>query len=452
MKKGDIIELELIDIANGGDCVGRYQGLAVFVAAGIPGEKVSVRVTERKKSYARAELLEINEEVETRVDPECAVYGACGGCQLMHIDYEEQLKYKQKMVKDLLERIAKLDRIEVEPVIGSEFPFSYRNKAQFPLSLDKEGKIVTGFYQQGTHKVVVHHNCGIQHPLINRTVNTTLDILNDYNLTVYDETLHSGVLRHLIIRVGICTNQVLLTIVTSDKQLPFADEISKRVMEEMTEVVGVIQNINPEQTNVIMGNEDRILSGNDYYIDYIGKTKYAISSHSFFQVNTLQTKKLYDQIVKFLSLEGNETVVDAYCGIGSISLYIAGNTGRVIGIEEVSDAIEDAEHNAEINNIDNCSFIIGKVEKELPELIKEGIKPDLLVFDPPRKGLDKQVIEITISVKPKRIVYVSCNPATLARDLKLFKEHYQVKKVQPVDMFPQTYHVESVVLLERKEA
>ncbi|MFP4662268.1 MAG: 23S rRNA (uracil(1939)-C(5))-methyltransferase RlmD [Halanaerobiales bacterium] len=450
MKKGDILELELIDIANGGDCVARYQGMAVFVAGGIPGEKVSVRITEKKKSYARAELLEIIKTVEERVDPECAVFGACGGCQLMHIDYQKQLKFKQKMLKDLLERMAKLERVEVQEVIGSEYPFSYRNKAQFPLTTDAKAQIVTGFYKQGTHQVVVHHNCGIQHPLINRTVSTTLEILNDYNLTVYNEALHKGILRHLVVRVGICTNQVLLTIVTLEKQLPFADEISKRICKEIPEVVGVLQNINPEKTNVIMGSKDRLLSGKDYYIDYIGKIKYAISSRSFFQVNTLQTKKLYEQIVKFLALEGDETVLDAYCGIGSISLYIAGNTGKVIGIEEVPEAIIDAEKNAEINGIDNCTFMTGKVEDELPLLIEEGIRPDLIVFDPPRKGLDQQVIDTTITAKPRRIIYVSCNPATLARDLKMFKEYYQVQKVQAVDMFPQTYHVESVVLLESK--
>ena len=358
------------------------------------------------------------------------------------------MEYKQKMVKDLLERIAKLEKPEINPVIGSKYPFSYRNKAQFPLTTNREGEIVTGFYKQGSHQVVVHNNCQIQHPLINRIINETIVILNEYKFSVYNEELHKGVLRYLLVRVGICTNQALLTIVTSQSKLPTGHEIARRIREAVPEIVGVLQNINQNKTNVIIGGKTKVLSGQDFYIDFIGDIKYAISAPSFFQVNTLQTNVLYDLVVQFASFTGNELVVDAYCGIGSISLYLAKKVKRVIGIEEVQEAINDAEKNAAINNINNCTFITGKVEEELPLLMRQGIKPDLLVFDPPRKGLDQGVIKAVLKTKPAKIIYVSCNPATLARDLAIFKDKYTIQKVQAVDMFPNTYHIENVVLME----
>lgn len=451
IKKGDIIEIDLVDIANGGDCIGRYQGLAVFVPGGVPGERISARVIEKKKSYARAELLEVIKEVKTRVNPECPVFGACGGCQLQHIDYKEQLKYKEKMVRDLLERVAKLDEVNVQPTIGAEYPFAYRNKAQFPLTRNQEGNIVTGFFKRGTHQVVAHNDCHIQHPLINKIADKTLEILNKFNISVYDEKMHKGLLRHLLVRVGVCTNQGLLTIITSRSSLPYQNEISDEIMKEIPEIVGVIQNINREKTNVIMGKKIKLLAGQDHYIDYIGNIKYAVTYRSFFQVNTLQTKILYDTIHQFANLTGQEVIVDAYCGIGSISLYLAKEAKKVIGIEVISEAIEDAEKNVDLNGINNCSFITGSVEKELPLLLKKGIRPDLVIFDPPRKGLDQDVIKSVLKVKPTKLIYVSCNPATLARDIGLFKDEYLVKKVQPVDMFPNTYHVESVVLMELKK-
>lgn len=452
LHKGDIIDIELVDLANGGDAVGRYEGLAVFIPGGIPGELVKVRIVEKKKNYARGEIVEILRAARERIKPDCPVFGACGGCQLQHIAYENQLEYKRKMVKDLLERIGKLEDAEVEPVFPAAHPFLYRNKAQFPLAKDRDGKIIAGFYERGSHEIVPLESCLIQHPLINRTMKITLEILNDYpDLTVYNEIEHKGLLRHLVIRAGICTNQVLLILVTSGEELPHAEEVAERVMREMPEIVGVLQNINPERTNVILGQETRIIAGQDYYLDYIGNIKFAVSTNSFFQVNTLQTKNLYDFVLDFAGLSGEETVIDAYCGLGSISLYLAEKAGEVIGIEEVPEAVEDAGKNARLNGIDNCRFITGKVEEKLPELLAEGIKPDLIVFDPPRKGLAKEVIDAVIGVKPERIVYVSCNPATLARDLALFKEDYRILKVQPVDMFPNTYHVECVTLMSRVE-
>lgn len=450
LNKGDIVDIELVDLANGGDSVGRYEDLVLFVPGGIPGEEVRVRIVEKKKNYARGELVEVLRPARERIKAACPVFGTCGGCQLQHIAYEKQVEYKGKMVKDLLERIGRLENIELQPALPSPQAFFYRNKAQFPLARDRDGEIIAGFYARGSHDIVPLETCPIQHPLINRTLQKSLEVLNAYpDLTVYNEKNHKGLLRHLVIRTGVCTNQVLLVLVTSGKDLPHAGEIAERIMKEIPEIVGVLQNINMERTNVILGQETRIIAGQDYYLDYIGNIKFAVSTNSFFQVNTLQTKNLYDFVLNFAGLSGEETVIDAYCGLGSISLYLADKAREVIGIEEVPVAIEDAGNNASLNDINNCRFITGKVEDKLPELLAEGIKPDLIVFDPPRKGLAKEVIDAVIEVKPERIVYVSCNPATLARDLALFKEDYRILKVQPVDMFPNTYHVECVVLITK---
>jgi len=447
LKSGDTIELDLDDLANGGDCVGHYNGLAVFVDGGIPGEKVQAKVTQKKKNYARAELIEVLDTVPSRVNPECPVFSDCGGCQLQHIDYEEQLVHKEKTIKDLLERIGGMEDVKLNSVIAAEPNLAYRNKAQFPLAEDREAKIVSGFYQQGTHQLVAYDSCHIQHPLINRIANKTLEIANEFGVSAYDEKKHKGFLRHLLVRVGICTNQAMLILVTNGNKFPLVKEISEKIMEEVPELVGIIQNINTRKTNVIMGNENKVQVGEDYYYDFIGDVKYAISPQSFFQVNTLQAAKLYDKVLEYAQLTGKELVLDAYCGIGSISLYLAKQARKVIGIEEVSEAIKDANKNAQLNEIENCEFISGKVEDKLAEILNRGENPDIIVFDPPRKGLADSVIEAVLKTLPSKIIYVSCNPATLARDLKKLTGIYDIKEVQPVDMFPHTYHVEVIIMM-----
>ncbi len=437
-------------MANGGDCVGHYNGLAVFVDGGIPGETVQVRITQKKKNYARAELIKVLDAVSTRVNPECPVFSDCGGCQLQHIDYREQLLHKEKMIKDLLERIGGMENIKISSVIAAENNLAYRNKAQFPLAEDSEGKIVSGFYQKGTHQLVAYDNCHIQHPLINRIANKAIEIANEFGISAYDEEKHKGLFRHLIVRVGVCTSHAMLIIVTNGNKFSLVKEISEKIIKEVPELVGIIQNINTRKTNVIMGNENKVQVGQDFYYDYIGDIKYAISPQSFFQVNTLQAAKLYDKVLDYAQLTGEELILDAYCGIGSISLYLSGRAKKVIGIEEVSEAIKDANKNAQLNGIENCEFISGKVENKLTEIINRGEKLDIIVFDPPRKGLADSVIEAVLKVLPDKIIYVSCNPATLARDLKKLKEKYDIKEVQPVDMFPHTSHVETVCLLTRK--
>ncbi|MGM0502710.1 MAG: 23S rRNA (uracil(1939)-C(5))-methyltransferase RlmD [Bacillota bacterium] len=444
VEKGELVTIKLDNIAYGGDAVGRKDNFTIFVPQGIPGEVVKIKITTVKKSYARGELISVIEEAEERITPECEVSAQCGGCQIDHIRYSAQLKYKKKMVEDALTRIAKLEDVDVNPVLGMEHPFLYRNKAQFPLDVVDEEAVI-GFYAAGSHDLIAHQACQIQHPVINRIANKMVELINRYELSIYNEETGQGLLRHLVVRVGVCTNQAQLIIVTKEDQFPKQAEIIEELMSEIPELVSVYQNINPEQTNVILGSEIKKLAGKDYIIDYIGNIKYQISPLSFFQVNTLQTKVLYDQVVKYADLTGQEKVLDAYCGLGSIALYVAEKSKEVYGIEVVEEAINLAQQNAKLNNIDNCNFAVGKVRDILPEL-KNKFKPEVVIVDPPRKGCHQQVLEDFVDLEPEKIIYVSCKPTSLARDLKFLTNNgYQVEEVQPVDMFPQTYHVETVV-------
>ncbi|AZR72082.1 23S rRNA (uracil-5-)-methyltransferase RumA [Anoxybacter fermentans] len=454
VKKGEIVTIELDNLAYGGEAVGRVDNFAIFVAGGIPGEKVKVRITEVKKRYGRGELIEILNPSPFRAPASCDVYTGCGGCQLQHVEYKEQLKLKRQIVVDAIERIGGLKGVKVHSTLPSNQDF-YRNKAQFPLGVGKgvDGReeIITGFYAPGTHKIVPNNNCCIQHPLINRIVRKTLKILNEEGVSIYDERVHKGLLRHLLVRVGVCTNQAMLVFVTNGQEFPKGKKIAQRVMDEVPELVSVLQNINTQRTNVILGQKTRLIAGKERIIDYIGDLKFEISAQSFFQVNTLQSKVLYDRVLKYANLSGKEIVLDAYCGIGTISLYLAQHAGVVHGIEVVQQAIEDAEQNAVLNGIKNTFFYTGLVEEILPRLVEDNVKFDVVVVDPPRKGCHTDVLKVFGETKPERIVYVSCNPTTLARDLAvLVKYGYEVIEVQPVDMFPHTYHVESVVLIKRK--
>ncbi|MFW5985788.1 MAG: 23S rRNA (uracil(1939)-C(5))-methyltransferase RlmD [Halanaerobiales bacterium] len=451
VQSGDKLKIKIEDLAYGGDGVGHLpQGRVVFVPGSIPGEEVKIMLTKIKKNYARAKILQVLSPSPARVEPRCQVYRDCGGCQLQHIEYRRQLKLKREIVAETLSRIGKLREVEIREVIPVEFPWLYRNHSQYPLKENSDGEIEAGFYKKGTHDVISSDNCEIQHPLINRVIRETLQLLNQYQITVYDEQTHSGLLRHLNVRVGVCTGQAVLTIVTLDKNFKSGPEVARKLRAKIPELTGVVQNINPGRTNVIRGERDICLEGRMKISDYLGRIKYKISPASFFQVNTLQTEKLYQQIVSLADFRGQEVVVDCYSGLGSIALYLANKVGQVVGIEEVPAAVEDAEENKEINNIKNCSFICGQVEEELPHLQAKDINPDLVIVDPPRRGLKEETIETLKSLRADKLIYVSCNPTTLARDLKLLTDFYSLRLVQPVDMFPQTYHIENVTLLTGK--
>ncbi|KXS41053.1 23S rRNA (uracil(1939)-C(5))-methyltransferase RlmD [Candidatus Frackibacter sp. WG13] len=447
VKVGEKVIIELENLAYGGDVVGRKEGFAIFVPQGVPGERVKIRVTKVKKNYARGEIIDIVKAAPERVTEQCEVSNDCGGCQLQHIDYAAQLEYKEEIVKDAIERIGNLEGIEVNPVIGMDNPYFYRNKAQFPLGI-KEEEVVAGFYAAGSHQIIETQECLIQHQLINRIVRKTLNLINEYEISIYDEEKHSGILRHLIVRVGVCTNQAMLVFVTKDEELPYQEELSQQLMEEIPELISIHQNINFRKTNIILGDKTILLAGQDKIIDYIGKIRYKISPESFFQVNTLQANKLYAQVLRAADLNGEERVIDAYCGIGSISLYLAQAAKKVYGIEVVPQAIADARDNAKLNGINNCDFQVGKVREVLPQMEQDGLYPEVIVVDPPRKGCHEEVLKTFLDLKPDKIIYVSCNPSSLARDLKILTAaDYEVAEVQPVDMFPQTYHIETVVKL-----
>ncbi|MFO7815960.1 MAG: 23S rRNA (uracil(1939)-C(5))-methyltransferase RlmD [Halanaerobiales bacterium] len=444
--------IEINKITYGGDGIGYLpSGKIVFVPKTITGEKHLVKITKVKKSYAHGKSIKRLKDSQFRIEPKCEIFEECGGCQWQHIRYKKQKEFKEDILRESLDRIGKFDEINVESIKGVDHPWFYRNKSVIPFQKNEEGEIIAGFYKRGTHQVVDNHTCYIQHQLINRIKRYTLKLLNNYgSISVYDEHQLTGLLRHLHIRVGVCTNQVLLTFITTGREFQELDEIAKLLMEEIPELKGIVRNINDKDTNLVVGNKSYLIKGEDYIYDFIGKRKYKITQDSFFQINTLQTKKLYDTVQEYINLSGNEVIVDAYSGIGSIALYLNDNYRKVIGIESNKKAVEDSLHNASMNDLENCRFIQGDVTEEIPNLINNDNKPDVLIFDPPRSGLNEEIINTVINQNIEEIIYVSCDPTTLARDLKKFEKFYNIRRIQPVDMFPQTYHIETVVKLRRE--
>lgn len=451
VRPGQSIEVAIHGLGHDGEGVGRYEGLTVFVPGGAPGDRLAVRVIEVKKSYARASLERVVEPSPHRVTPSCPVVGECGGCQLQHIAYDAQLDLKRQQVVDALERVGKLTDVTVHPTLGMEEPRSYRNKAQFPVGY-RAGRVVAGFFAPGTHRIVDIDQCEIQHPLGNQIMQEVKALARIYGVRIYDERTHTGILRHIVARVGRGTGEGMAVLVTNGREFPHGEEIAAGLMERIPGLVSVVQNINPIQTNVILGRESRVLAGKEHITDYIGDLKFNISPVSFFQVNPAQTEVLYGTALAYAGLTGKETVLDIYCGIGTISLFLAKQAREVIGIEWVREAVADARENAERNGVSNVRFITGDAAVEVPRLAEEGVRADVIVLDPPRKGSDEPVLEAMARVRPERIVYVSCNPASLARDLgRLQALGYRTLEVQPVDMFPQTAHVECVARLVRED-
>jgi len=444
---------QIIDIDNityGGDGIGALSsGKVIFVPKTIPGEKHLVEITKEKKNHSYGVTKNTLKTSKSRINPKCEVFEDCGGCQWQHINYEKQKDFKEQILSDSLLKIGKLKKIKINPIIGSKHPWYYRNKSIMPFTKEA-GRIVAGFYKRGTHQVIKNQTCYIQHQLINRIKRYTLDLLNEYkNISVYDENINKGLLRHLHIRVGVCTNQALLTFITTDERFEQLEEIADILIKKIPELEGIMRNINNKKTNVILGNRSHLITGKGYIYDYIGNRKYKIGLSSFFQINTLQSKKLYDVVQRYMNMHGNEIIVDAYSGIGSIAISLKENYEAVYGIESNQNAVKDSCYNAAINGLNDCYFIKGDVTKEIPKFLNEVKRPDIIIFDPPRSGLNKEILKTVIDHKIKEIIYVSCNPTTLARDLKILKKEYDILKVQPVDMFPQTYHIETVVKLRR---
>jgi len=443
-------QIEIVDLGHSGEGIGRIDGFTVFVEGGLPGDQLLVKITTLKKNYAIGTLLKIVTPSEYRIEAPCSLADRCGGCQLMHMSYPGQLQIKGRQVEETLRRIGKITGV-VHPVLGMDEPYEYRNKAQFPLGMDK-GQVVMGFYQKGSHIIVDTPYCMIQHPVNKEIAKVIKEFIVNYGITIYNEKTGKGLLRHLVTRVGYSTDEVMAVLVVNGKALPHSQELIQQLKAQVPNLKSVVLNVNEKNTNVIMGRETTTLYGSDTIEDTIGNCnlKFKISAQSFFQVNPQQTQVLYQKALDYAGLSGEETVFDIYCGIGTISLFLAQKAKKVYGIEIVEAAIEDAKENARINGIGNAEFHAGAAEKVVPVLYDQGYRADVVVVDPPRKGCEPIVLETIAYMEPKRIVYVSCNPATLARDLAILEGMgYRTVEVQPVDMFPWTAHVETVVLLSR---
>lgn len=447
---GESVQLTIEGLTADGEGVARYQGFTVFVPGALPGDQVEAQVISVKPKYGRALPSKIVSAAKQRVAPLCPVYDACGACQLQHLAYAAQLEHKRQWVVDALERIGKLTDVVVHPTLSMQEPWRYRNKAQFPVGLT-DGRIVAGCYRQRSHEVVDIDDCSIQHPLSARVLQVVKELAQAYGLSIYDEPTGAGLLRHVLVKIGFFTGEALAVLVTTAEPFPSSRQFGADLMQQVPELVGVVQNINNRRTNVILGDKTITLAGRDYLIDKLGGLRFRISARSFYQVNPLQTEVLYQKALAYAGLTGHETVIDAYCGIGTISLFLARRAKRVIGIEIVEAAILDARRNATLNGIDNAEFIVGQAEAIMPCLHAEGFRPDVIVVDPPRAGCAEQLLEAIVNMQPQRVVYVSCNPTTLARDLAYLSQNgFVVQEVQPVDMFPHTGHVECVALITRK--
>ncbi|MEG6534410.1 23S rRNA (uracil(1939)-C(5))-methyltransferase RlmD [Caldibacillus thermoamylovorans] len=450
VKKNDYIDVEFVDLTHEGQGVAKIDGFPVFVPGGLPGESAQIKILNVKKNYGYGKLIEIREKSPYRVEIPKEDMHKYGGCQLHHMSYEGQLQFKQNLVEQTLTRIGKLQDVNIHPIIGMEQPFHYRNKAQVPVG-ERNGRLITGFYKPRTHEIIDTDESVIHMEAINDAIKIVKEICSELGVTAYNEEAHTGVLRHIMARFGRKTDELMIVLITRTEKLPHRKEIVEKIVAALPNVKSVVHNVNPKRTNVILGERTQVLWGQNVIYDYIGNVKFAISPRSFYQVNPVQTQVLYDKALAYTGLTGEEIVIDAYCGIGTISLFLAQQAKKVYGVEVVSDAINDAKKNADLNGITNVEFTVGEAETVIPNWAKEGIHADVIVVDPPRKGCDAALLKTIIEMKPKRVVYVSCNPATLARDLGILEaDDYQTVEVQPVDMFPMTMHVECCALLIKK--
>ena len=451
-KKNDLVTVKIEDMGHDGEGIGKAEGYTLFIKDTVIGDVVEAKIMKMKKNYGYARLVRVLEASKDRTEPKCSVARACGGCQLQFLTYEKQLEFKKNKVVGNLERIGGFSDISVEKVMGMENPWRYRNKAQFPVGKDKEGNLITGFYAGRTHSIIPNTNCYLGVEVNEEILNAVLNYMRENHVEPYDEVTGKGLVRHILIRYGFKTKEIMVCIIINGRKIPNAAGLVEK-LKDISGMTSITLNVNTKRNNVILGNEILPLWGKDYITDYIGEVKYQISPLSFYQVNPVQTEKLYGTALEYAGLTGKEIVWDLYCGIGTISLFLAQKAQKVYGVEIVPAAIEDARKNAELNGIENAEFFVGKAEEVLPAKYKEdGVYADVIVVDPPRKGCDGALIETMLSMKPERIVYVSCDSATLARDLKvLCEKEYQVEKVAVCDMFPGSVHVETVVLLSQQK-
>ena len=451
VKKNDQLVVTIEDIGTNGEGIGKHEGYTLFIKDTTIGDRALVKVMKVGKSYGYARLVSIVETSSYRVKPRCLIADKCGGCQIMHMDYAKQLEYKEDKVRNGLERIGGFKNILMEPICGMEEPYYYRNKSQFPVGRDKDGKVLIGFYAGRTHSIIDTEHCYISAEVNILIIKVIRSFIGEYKIEPYDEEKHTGLLRHIMTRVGYTSGEVMVCLVLNGKDIPHKEELVERLIK-IPGMKSICINVNRSKTNAILGEKIIKVWGEPYITDSIGPVKYRISPLSFFQVNPIQTEKLYSIALDYADLHGDEVVWDLYCGIGTISLFLAQKAKQVYGVEIIPQAIEDAKTNAKINNINNAEFYVGAAEDVLPSKYKEdNIKADVIVVDPPRKGCDESLLETILEMAPERIVYVSCDPATLARDLKyLCESKYELKKVRAVDQFGHSVHVESVALMSKK--
>ncbi|MGE5677418.1 MAG: 23S rRNA (uracil(1939)-C(5))-methyltransferase RlmD, partial [Pseudomonadota bacterium] len=427
--------VDISGLTSEGAGVAKVEGFTVFVEGALPGEQAEIKIVKVMKNYAFGKLVKVLKTSPGRTEPSCGVVKRCGGCQLQHMSYEAQLQYKTQQVRDAIERIGGLKGIEIHDTIGMEDPWRYRNKAQFPVGLD--GDVVIGFYANRSHEIIDTPQCAIQDEANDTVVQIVREFIKKYDISVYDENTGKGLIRHIVTRKGFKTGELMVCIVINGEALPCDKALVEMLKKSTSDLKSVVLNVNRKKTNVILGDRNIVIYGEEAIYDYIGEFKFRISPLSFFQVNPVQTGVLYGKALEYAGLKGEETVFDAYCGIGTISLFLSKRAKKVYGVEIVPQAIENAKENARLNGIENVEFIVGESETVIPNMYKRGVKADVIVVDPPRKGCDEKLLEVIARMAPERVVYVSCNPATLARDLKYLAEHgYEVKEVQPVDMFP----------------
>ncbi len=442
--------VEIVDNGFEGEGIAKINNFTIFIPNALKGEKIKILVVKVLKSHAFGKILEILEASKYRTEVDCKTYKRCGGCDLRHIEYDETLKMKQNAVQSLVNKTLK-NKIKVQETLGMEKPYYYRNKAQYPVGIGKDGKATIGVFANRTHEIIPIQECLIQNKKSQELAKFIVDFINSNQISIYNEKEQKGLIRHIVTKVGIRTNEIMCVIVINGRKIPKEKELVDQILEKFPEVKTIIKNINTKNTNVVMGKENISLYGEGYINDILGEYEFKISPNSFYQVNPIQAEKLYELGVQAAHITKNDVVFDLYCGIGTISLFMAKYAKKVYGIEIVEDAVKDANINSKINNIKNTEFIAGDVEKVLDNLINvRNIIPDIIMVDPPRKGLDNKSIENILKIVPKKIIYISCNPATLVRDLSKLEGKYEILSIKPVDMFPFSKHIECVAVLQLK--
>lgn len=456
VKKNEAYTVDIIDQGYEGEGIAKIEGYTIFIPEVIKEEKCKILILKTTKSHAFGKVLETIKPSKDRVEAECFTYQKCGGCSLRHMNYEATLQLKREIVQNLVDKTLE-HKVEVKQTIGMKEPYHYRNKAQYPIRYDKQGNITTGVFANRTHDIIPMKGCKIQHPISEYMAKLVVNFLKENNITAYQEETNKGVLRHVVIKIGKKTKEVMCVLVVNRKEIPKEKESVNYLLQNFKEeypeytLKTIVKNINTKNTNVILGNQNITLYGDGYIYDQLGDYTFKISPMSFYQVNPVQTEILYNEAIKGANIQKDDIVLDLYCGIGTIGIYASAFAKQVYGIEIVEQAIEDAKENAKENNIENIEFICGDVELALEDLLNsKKVQPNVILVDPPRRGLDNTTIQNILKVQPTKMIYISCNPATMVRDLKQLEEKYETKGIQPVDMFPFTNHVECVTVLQLK--